>query len=242
MGDRFARRFRGRGLVGRLFLGLRLGDGGLGRGLCRDPGLLGLGRCRSFFLSCDLIERVQFFLRRQLAALGHDREAEGRGHVGEELDRNFEAADPLDRLGEVELAPVDPDPLALPDPVGDVRRRDRAEERAGLAGLDVEAELGTLELLHELLRVLEALRLVLGAARGELLELRHAAPRRGLGEPSRQQVVAREARGDVDDLAAEAYLLDVLSQDDLHQRSRSRSPRSPRSRRPSGRSSRPSAT
>ncbi len=67
-GGRLARRFRGRGLVGRLLLGLRLGDGGLGRGLCRDPGLLGLGRCRSFFLSCDLIERVQFFLRRQLAA------------------------------------------------------------------------------------------------------------------------------------------------------------------------------
>src|SRR5213592_1193395 len=180
LGGRLARRFRGRRLVGRLLLGLRLGDGGLGRGLCRGTGLLGLGCCRSFFLSCDLIERLQLFLGRQFAAFGHDREAKRRRHIGEELDRNFVASDPLDRLGEVELTPVDPDPLALPDPVGDVRRRHRAEEGAGLTGLDVEAELGALELLHELLRLLEALRLVLGAARGELLELHHPARCGGL--------------------------------------------------------------
>src|SRR5215210_5216440 len=40
--------------------------------------------------------------------------------------------------------------------------------------------------------------------------------RRRLGELARQQIVAREPRSDVDDLAAQADLLDVLSQDDLH--------------------------
>src|SRR5207253_2240853 len=186
-----ARRIHSGRLVRRLLLRLGLGDRRLRRGLRRHPCLLGLGCCCSFFLSRDLVERFQLFLGRQLSAFGHNREAKRRGHIGEELDRNLIAADSLDRLGKVELAPVDPNPLALPDPVSDVRRRDRTEQRAGLAGLDVEAELVALEFLHELLRLLEALRLVLSAARDELLELRHAARRGWFGQPPRQQAVAR---------------------------------------------------
>src|SRR5439155_2304754 len=141
-----------------------------------------------------------------------------RGHVREELVRDLVTADSLDRLRQLELAPVDPDPLRLPDPVGDVRRSHRAEEGAGLAGLDVEPELCAFQLLHQLLGLLEALGLVPRTAGCELLELGHPAGCGGLGEPPRQQVVAREARGDVDELAAEPDLLDVLSEDDLHRR------------------------
>ena len=51
------------------------------------------------------------------------------------VDRDRVAADPLDRVVEPDLAPVDADLARAPDLVGDVRRRDRAEERAGRAGL-----------------------------------------------------------------------------------------------------------
>src|SRR6266566_2391651 len=95
---------RGLGFGGRL--ARRVPGRGLGRGLGSRPRLLGLGCCCSFFLSCDLIERLQLLLGRQLSAFGHDREANRRGHVGEELDRDLVAADSLDRFGEVELAPV----------------------------------------------------------------------------------------------------------------------------------------
>src|SRR5437588_4107821 len=52
-----ARRVRSGRLVRRLLLrlGLRLGDRRLSRGLRCRPRLLGLGCCRSFFLSRDLI-------------------------------------------------------------------------------------------------------------------------------------------------------------------------------------------
>ena len=45
----------------------------------------------------------------------------------------------------VDLAAVDPYLLRLPELVDDVGRRDRAEERAGRAGLDLEAEYRLLE-------------------------------------------------------------------------------------------------
>src|SRR5204863_9697187 len=159
---------------------------------------------------------IELLLGRQLAALGHDEDAELRRHILEQLDRDLVAPDPLDRLRQVELAAVDADALRLPDPVGDVGRRHRAEQRAGLAGADVEADLLAFELLHQLLSLLEALGLVARSAGGELLELGDAARRGRLGEPARQQVVAREAGRDVHDLAAETDLLDVLAEDDLH--------------------------
>src|SRR5262249_36203779 len=139
-----------------------------------------------------------------------------RRHVLEELDRDLVAADPFDRLRQIELAAVDANALGLPDAVGDVRRRYGAEQRAGLAGVDVEADLRPLELVRELLGRLEALGLVAGAAGGKLLELGDASRGGWLGEPARKQVVAREAGRDVDDLTAEPDLLDVLAEDDLH--------------------------
>ena len=50
----------------------------------------------------------------------------------------------------------------------------------------------------------------------DLAHLGDPGRRRVLGEPARKQVVAGVAARDVDDLAAQAELLDVLEQDDLH--------------------------
>ena len=96
------------------------------------------------------------------------------------------------------------------------RLRDRSEQHAGLAGLDVEADLRLAEALRDLLRLLEALRLVQRAPRVDLLEL--GDPRRGcrLRELARQQEVPRVPARDVDDLAAQADLLDVFPENDLH--------------------------
>ena len=69
---------------------------------------------------------------------------------------------------------------------------------------------------RDLLGLLEGLSLVPRALLLVLAQLRDLGRRRRLGELPRQQVVAGEPRGDVHDLAAQAELLDVLSEDDLH--------------------------
>src|SRR6185503_9166147 len=115
-----------------------------------------------------------------------------------------------------ELAAVDPDLLLLPEAVGDVRRRDRAEERAGWAGVDVEPQLEGLEAGRDRAGLVDALRLVPRPLRFALLELAPQAGRRRLGEAAWQQEVAGVAAGDVHDLAAQAQLVDVLVQHDFH--------------------------
>ena len=174
-------------------------------------------------------------------ALGRDDDSQLGRHVGEELDRDGVAADTLDRL-ERELAAVDPDLFLLPETVGDVRRRDRAEQRSRRPRIRVEAQLELREPVGDRARLVDGLRLVPRALRVAPLELAHQAGRRRLGESARQQVVACVAARDADDLSAQADLVDVLTEDDLHQRSSLSRPRSPRSPRPPLRSSRPSAT
>src|SRR5262245_5755218 len=169
-------------------------------------GLRGLG----------LLDRLQLLLGRQLPALGDDEHARLDGHVREQLDRDLVAPDPLQRLVHPDLAPVDADLELVPDRVREVRLGDRPEEDAGVAGLDVEAELRLAEPLRDLLRLLEALCLAQRPARVDLLELLHARGGRRLREPAREQEVARIAARDVDDLAAQAELVDVFSEDDLH--------------------------
>src|SRR5215208_1896380 len=177
---------------------------------------LGLGLRCGLRLGLGRGDRIELLLRGQLAALGHDRDLQRGGHVGEELDRDLVAPDPLDRLGHVELAPVDAHPLGLPELLGDVGRGDRAEERAGLTCGNVEAQLCAFDLLRDLLGLLEALRLMPRALLLVLAQLGHLGRRGRLGELARQQVVPRVAGSDVHDLAAKADLLEVLSEDDLH--------------------------
>src|SRR6185312_16373217 len=126
------------------------------------------------------------------------------------------AADALDRLGEVDLPPVDADLELLPDLVGDVGRRHGPEEGSLWAGVHVEAKLGLAQLLGDLLRVLEALRLVARALCLSLLELGHAGRRRLLGEPPRPEVVPHIAARNRHDIPAQADLLHVFQEDDVH--------------------------
>jgi hypothetical protein len=59
-------------------------------------------------------------------------------------------------------------------------------------------------------------RLVPRALLVALAQLGDLRRRRGLGEPARQEEVARVAARDVDDLAAQAELVDVVEKDDFH--------------------------
>ncbi len=190
-------------LVDVLPLGLR----GRGRGGCR--GGFGGGR------RLGSLHRGELFLGRQLAALGHDHQLDLGGDALEDVDRDRVAADPLDVV-DADLAAVDADLADPPDLVGDVGRRDRAEQRSGRAGLDVEAEHELAERRRDLGSLLGAARLVHRLLGVDALDLLDPPFRRHLGEVARQQEVAGVPAGDVHDLAAQAELLHVLEQDHVH--------------------------
>src|SRR5581483_5464832 len=127
----------------------------------------------------------------------------------------------------------------LPQAVGNVRRRDRSEQRSCRARVHVEPQLELLEPRRDRASLVDRLRLVACALGIPPLELAHEAGRRRLRKPAREQEVPGVAARNADDLTAQPELVDVLAKDDLHQRSSLSRPRSPR---PPPRSSRPSAT
>src|SRR6185503_15430875 len=122
----------------------------------------------------------------------------------------------LDRVVEPDLAAVDADLARAPDLVGDVGRRDRAEERPGRAGLHLEGEHRLPQRVRDRLGLLGRRRLVAGALRLALLELGDLRGRGPLGQLAREEEVARVAVGHVHDLAPQAELLDVVEEDDVH--------------------------
>ena len=83
--------------------------------------------------------------------------------------------------------------------------------------LDVEAKLGRLEPRRDRLRLVDGLCLVPGSQGIAALQLPHEAGSGRLGEAARKQEVARVAASHVDDLAAQAEALDVLTKNDLHE-------------------------
>ena len=105
------------------------------------------------------LERRELLLGRQLAALGHDERLHLGGDALEDVDRDRVAADPLDHV-QVDLAPVDADLPRPPELLGDVGRRHRAEQRAGRAGLHLEAQHGLRQRLGDLAGLLGRPRLV----------------------------------------------------------------------------------
>ena len=162
------------------------------------------------------LHRGELFLGRQLATLGHDHQLDLGRDALEQVDRHRVAADPLDVV-DADLAAVDADLADAPDLVGDVGRRDRAEERAGRAGLDVEPQDELAERLGDLVGLFGAARLVHRLLGVDALDLLDPSLRRDLGEVARQQEVAGVPAGDVDDLATQAELLHVFEQDHVHQ-------------------------
>ena len=164
-------------VLGDLFLGDDLGDDRL------RLRVLGLRSCGRLCL-CSL-ERGELLLRRKLPALRDDERLHLDLDVLEEHDRDRVAADPLDRV-DPDLPPIDPHLVLVPDPVGDVRRRDRSEQRAGRAGLDVEAEN----------RLLEQPRRSPGPARCSGPRAWHAAPRRARARSREPASPPRRACGE----------------------------------------------
>src|SRR5215211_1962527 len=188
------------------------------------PLLVALEELRLAFASCLLLcalgrlHGLELLLGRKLPALRDDERLDLDPDVLEDVDCDLVAADPLDRVGEVDLSAVDPDLASAPELVGDVGRRHRAKQRPARSGVHVEAEDGLAEGLRDLLRLLEAPGLVARALGLPLLELGHLRGRRRLGETPWLEVVPHEPARDVHDLAAQADLVDVLQEDDVHQR------------------------
>ena len=189
-------------LLGERLLGRahRLGVGALGG--------LGLGPLGG-------LDGGQLLLGRQVAAFGHDEGLHLGGDPLEHVHRDAEAADPLDHV-EVDLAAVDADLARPPDLLGDVGRRDGAEERTCRAGLDLEPQDGLRQRRRDLGGLLGRGGLVPGALLFDPADLGDAPGGRDLGELPGEQVVARVAALHVDDVALQAELLDVAAQDDLH--------------------------
>ena len=166
--------------------------------LLRRPGL---GRCGGLLLGeLRRGHRLELLVGGQLAALGDDEGLHLDADVLEDVDRHVVAADALDVL-QVDLAPVDADLARAPDLVGDVRRRDRAEERAGRAGLHLEAEHRLAQRLRDRLRLLGVRRLVtrpLRVALAQLGDARVASPPRracaGAGSCARSRARRRRRR------------------------------------------------
>jgi hypothetical protein len=162
------------------------------------------------------LHRGELLLGRQLAALGHHEGLHLDLDALEERDRDRVAADALDRVVEADLPAVDPDLPRAPDLVRDVRRRDRAEERPGGAGLHVEREHRLPQRVRDRLGLVGRRRLVAGTLGVPLLELGDLRGRGPLRQLAREEEVARVAVGHVHDLAPEAELLDVVEEDDVH--------------------------
>ena len=190
----------GSALGSRLLIRCRLGCGFLGRCGCLLGDRLGL----------RAPPRAEARRPRARPASGPGR------HVGEELDRDLVAADPLDRLVEVDLAAVDADLAPSPDLVRDVRRASPSR-RASLSGPAFTSNRSSVS--SSFARARCACSKVYASWRARRPRAAPARPprrRRRLGQTPRKQEVARVPARDVHDLAAEADLLDVLEQDDLH--------------------------
>ena len=126
-----------------------------------------------------------------------------------------ELAELLDRLVQLQLAAVDLEALGG-QRLGDVRRRDRAEQRLGLADLARDHDLDAGHAVGERLGDLLLLGLLGLELRALALDLLLVALGREQRQLARQQVVARVAVGDLHDLAAAPEVVDVFSQNDFH--------------------------
>ena len=107
-------------------------------------------------------------------------------------------------------------PVWEQDRVGDVGRGDRTEELAALARARLHLDGLRAELRGDLLGRLTVARLLDLPASPHRLRLRDDALGGAHREPSRHQVVARVAVGDLEQVALLAERLDVFPQHDLH--------------------------
>src|SRR5581483_613103 len=147
-----------------------------------------------------------------LSRLGDDH-LDRRGHPAADLDLDHEAPGFPDRLVELDLLAVHSDPAGSLDRFRDLRRGDRAEQLAVLAGRVADGEDGLREERGGLAGSLGRPALLLLGPLAAPLGLLERALGRGLGELARDQVGAQVAGRDVDRRAGLAEALDVLEQD-----------------------------
>ena len=163
----------------------------------------------------------------------HDLDRDLRGNVRSQRNAHLVQADVADRLSEVDPMPVDLHPRRRLDRLGDLRRGDRAEQPTVGTGLCRDAERLRLESRLDRLSLRALLDLARRAALTPRLGVLYVASRRCDGKPARDQVVARIAAGNRDDVADVAELSDGLAKDDLRPHVRSgalRPPNPPRLR------------
>src|SRR6202023_93555 len=133
-----------------------------------------------------------------------------------EPDRNLDLAELLDGLVELPPAPVDLDTELRLHRLGQVDRGDRAEQLAALAGTRLHLDPPTTQPRGNglgRLALAAVARLAVAAHRGRLSDGTLAGTHR---EPARHEEVARVSVGDVEHVALVAEVLDVFTEDDLH--------------------------
>src|SRR6266496_1355768 len=122
----------------------------------------------------------------------------------------------LDVLGHLDATPVHLGTAGRLDRADDVRRGDRAEQPATLAGPGRQLHRQALELAADLLGVAKVADLPAVPRPADRRDLLLAALRPRDGEPARHQVVAAEAVLDLHHVARAAEPADLLGEDQLH--------------------------
>src|SRR5688500_8968638 len=134
-----------------------------------------------------------------------------------QAQRHLVLAGLFDRLGELDLAPVDLDALRG-EQLRDLRRGDGAEQLALFAHLHRDLERDRLDARLLGVERLALPRHLVGDHALVVLERLHARLGGGDRLALREQAVAREARAHLPRLAGVAEPRDVFAQDDLHSR------------------------
>src|SRR5512137_85256 len=149
------------------------------------------------------------------SGLGLDLHLHLADHVGVELHAHLEVAERLERLGEVDGAPVDLD-AARGERLGEVHGGDGSVQLVLLAHLALERERGVGEAPGDGLGAGLELR---GLGRGHRLLVLHLADVLGVGEDCQaagDEEVAPVAGLHLHELAALAQVVHVFSEDELH--------------------------
>src|SRR5688572_3565127 len=142
-------------------------------------------------------------------------EGDRRRELVVEANRRLVVTDGLDGRGDLDLALVDVTEARRRDRSRDIRDLHRTEQAAAEARLDGQSDLARLELGLKSLRVVERVHLASGTSRLDLLDLllATAGPRRR--EALGNQVVARVAVLDLDDVAGRAEAGDLVRENNL---------------------------
>src|SRR5580704_91784 len=127
-------------------------------------------------------------------------------------------ADRLDRVANLDLAPVQVRTACGLNSRRDVRRRDRAEQPAARTRAGLQADLQAGKLLGGGLRVVDTADLACLASPLDQVDLLLGAPAPAHGQAAGHQVVSSVPAGNIDYVAGGTQARDLLGEDELHGR------------------------